>query len=270
MTTDVKRGGRVLVRRHPRPDATGEVLCFAHAGGSPGEYARWSDELPDAVRLSAVQLPGRGARAAEPPATTVEEIAEEIATTARPTVPFVLFGHSFGGLLALAVARTLRARGGPAPERLVVSASPAPPLPRAATPLHTLPDDAFLAEVERRWGRLPDPVRERPELLERAVAAFRADVTAFETYRCPPGDPLDCPVTAFVGDEEEDALPPGRWAATTRGPLTVRVLPGGHFYLRGETQRAAILAEFRAALHHPTTTDPGAPEAPAATTGRHQ
>ncbi|MEV7738319.1 alpha/beta fold hydrolase [Streptomyces sp. NPDC088921] len=258
MTTDVNRG-HVLVRRHPRPRATGEVLCFAHAGGSPGEYARWSDELPDDIRLSAVQLPGRGARAAEAPSTSVHEIAEEVAA-ARPTVPFVLFGHSFGGLLAHEVARALRARGGPAPERLIVSACPAPPLPHLPTPLHTLPDEAFLAEVERRWGRLPEPVRERPELLERAVAAFRADVTAFETYRCPADDPLECPVTAFVGDEERDALAPERWGAATRGPLSVRVLPGGHFYLRGDSQRAALLAEFRAALH-PTTT-PGASEAP--------
>lgn len=250
--------GTGLIRRHARPDATGEVFCFAHAGGSPGEYSRWSDELPDSVRLSAVQLPGHGARAAETPPTSMREATNAVLSVVRFTVPFVLFGHSFGGLLGYEVARTLHSRGSPAPARLIVSASPAPPLPALPTPLHRLPDDQFLAEVERRWGRFPDPIREHPEILERALRSFRADVTAFETYRCPPGNPLECSVTAFVGDEERDALAPERWQHATRGSLTVHTLPGGHFYLRGTEQRGAILSEICRSLRSPTsvpTTD---------------
>ncbi|MFE3741082.1 thioesterase II family protein [Streptomyces sp. NPDC059096] len=224
-----------LIRRQRRPDAPVDLYCFTHAGGSPGEYVRWSDGLPGA-QVWAVQLPGRASRRAEPPYTAMRPLVDALVEAVSFDRPFAFFGHSLGGLVAFEVARTLRDLGRRQPERLFLSSCPPPPLPLSGrgTPMHTLPDAELLAETERRWGPLPDAVRSHPELLTIVLSYTRSDVAVFETYAYVPGPPLDLPVTVFAGTEERDTFRFEDWANHTRGPVDLNFLPGGHFYLRAE------------------------------------
>ncbi|MEU1019861.1 alpha/beta fold hydrolase [Streptomyces sp. NPDC005900] len=80
---------------------------FAHAGGSSAEYLPWADELTD-VQLWGVRLPGRSARLAEPAHAALRPLVTALVREAVFTAPYVLFGHSFGGLLAYETARALR------------------------------------------------------------------------------------------------------------------------------------------------------------------
>ena len=43
----------------PRPDARLRLFCFAYAGGGASIYRLWPADLPAAVEVRAVQLPGR-------------------------------------------------------------------------------------------------------------------------------------------------------------------------------------------------------------------
>lgn len=223
--------GRWLVRRKPRPEARIDLYCFPHAGGSPGEYVRWADHLPD-VQVWGVQYPGRGSNARTPPQTRMEPLVEYIVDGVAFTRPFVLFGHSLGGLVAFEVARALRERDRALPERLVVSATPPPPLPRRSEFVHTLPDDELIDLVGRRWGGLPAAVLADPALRASVIAQHRADLAVFETYEYRPDPRLPCPISAFVGDGEADTLGMDGWRLHTDGDFDLCVLPGGHFYLR--------------------------------------
>ncbi|MFI6704135.1 thioesterase II family protein [Streptomyces sp. NPDC050509] len=228
-------GAPWLIRRERRPDAPADLYCFTHAGGSPGEYVRWSDHLPGA-QVWAVQLPGRASRRAEPPFTRMRPLVDALVGAVTFERPFAFFGHSLGALVAFEVARTLRDLGRRQPERLFLSSCPPPPhpVPVNRTPMHTLPDAELLAETERRWGALPDAVRSHPELLSLVLTYTRSDVAVFETYEYVPGEPLDLPVTVFAGTEERDAFRFEDWRTHTRGPVDLQFLPGGHFYLRAE------------------------------------
>lgn len=231
---------RWAVRRHRRPHPVASLYCFPHAGGSPGEYLRWSDDLPE-LQVWGVHLPGRTTRTAEPPFTRMELLVDAVVSAVPFAEPAVLFGHSLGALIAFEVARRLRERGGPQPAHLVVSSCPAPPLPPVRRPLHTLPDDELLAEVERRSGEPLGHIRADPGLRAHALACYRADFAVLETYRFRPGDPLDCPITVLAGTDEPWTPRAGDWAAHTRGPAGLRLVPGGHFHFRhsrAETLRA--------------------------------
>ncbi|MFC4908269.1 thioesterase II family protein [Actinomadura gamaensis] len=250
--------GRWLVRRRPPPDARADLYCFPHAGGMPGEYARWADHLPD-VRVSAVQFPGRGSRPDEPPSTRMGALVEALAsqvTFGTDGVPFALFGHSLGALVAFEVVRALRSRGLRRPDLLCVSSCPAPPLSPVRERMHELPDGELLAEIERRWGALPEQVRADPDLLAPVLGRYRADFAVLETYEFEPGEPLDVPILALTG--ADDGNRPERvrdWRRHTQGKFAFRVLPGGHFHFRERPGEAPRLV--RAALVQQSSTSGG-------------
>src|SRR5262249_34529677 len=135
-----------LVCRRRRPAARLRLYCFPHTAGSPGEYVRWGDQLPE-IEGWGIQPPGRGARITEEPLTSVEAFTAGLLGETGFAPPFVFFGHSLGALTAFETARALRAAGAPLPGRLILSAFPAPHLERPRRPLHTLGDAELIAEV---------------------------------------------------------------------------------------------------------------------------
>jgi surfactin synthase thioesterase subunit/acyl carrier protein len=222
-----------LVCRERRPAAAGDLYCFPHTGGVPGEFARWSDKLPD-LRVWGVQPPGRGARLLERPCTRMTALVDAITDSVTFEGRYLLFGHSLGALVAFEVTRALRRLGRSQPDCLLVSACP-PPTASAAfagPPIHLLPDRELLAEIERRWGAVHDEIRQDAGLLESTLACYRADLEMLATYQYQPGEPLDCPITALGGtaDPVSTALP--GWRDCTTGPYGLHTFPGGHFYFR--------------------------------------
>ncbi len=170
-----------LACRDPKPDAFADLYCFAHAGGSAGEFLRWSDQLPG-VRVRGVKMPGRAPRQSEPPLTRMTELVHALVTEVEfGPGPFAFFGHSLGGLVAHEVARTLRDAGRALPERIFVSSIKPPPAP-AVRPVHRLPSDELIIEIEARWGALPPLVHEDEELRALVLGYFRADMEIAETY----------------------------------------------------------------------------------------
>jgi surfactin synthase thioesterase subunit len=238
------------VRRRRRSDAAASLYCFPHAGGLPGEYLRWSDELPR-VQVWGVHLPGRTTRRAEPPYTRMDELVDALVSAVDfgRDRPFAFFGHSLGALVAFEVAKELRARGREAPGRLLVSSCPAPPLPPAARPVHGLPDDELLDAIERGTGESLAHLREDAGLREHALASFRADYALLDRYRPRRAEPLDCPLTVLAGSEEPWAAWRDGWAAHTRAGTELRVVPGGHFHFR--ERKADVLCVLRDSV--PTT-----------------
>jgi surfactin synthase thioesterase subunit len=218
------------------------LFCFPYAGGGASVFRPWIGLLAPEVEVCPVQLPGRESRWAEPPFTSLPELVHTLASEAgdwlRP--PFVLFGHSFGGLVAFELCRELRRRGWPGPERLFVSAVAAPHLKPRAAPLHKLPDSLFLTRLFHLKG-IPREVAEQPELMKLLLPTLRADVQIFETYKHTQEEPLDCPISAYSGRHDirvtyEELV---AWSCHTRRQFSFRILPGDHFFLN--SARAAVL-----------------------------
>jgi surfactin synthase thioesterase subunit len=217
------------------------LYCFPHSGGGPGEYVRWADDLPGA-EVWGIQPPGRGSRLDEPPFTEMASLVEAIVDQVRFRAPFAFFGHSLGALIAYEVTCALRSRGYPQPERLILSACAPPHASLTRPPLRELPDAELLDAIDDRFGGLPAVVRDEPDLLRLMLPAFRADFTVFELYQYRQRAPLTQPMLVFGGDR--DGLAPAQlaqWGSHTTGTFDLRMLPGGHFYLREEPARGALL-----------------------------
>jgi surfactin synthase thioesterase subunit len=246
----VRLGWAVLRRRVTSP--VGRIYCFPHAGGSPGEYLRWADELPR-VEVWGLLLPGRGPRRHEPLATSMADLAAAIVAEAEFQSPYVLFGHSFGALLAYHVAQRLRETRADPPRLLVLSGCTPPHLPYHQLVPTTLPDDEFLRRLDEAYGGVPAELHDKPELAPLVLPAYRADLAILERYADPGLPPLACPVLVAGGDRDQiDGVQLAEWARHTTAECQVRLLPGGHFYFRAAP--APLLALLHARL---TAVGPG-------------
>jgi medium-chain acyl-[acyl-carrier-protein] hydrolase len=225
-----------LVRPSPRPTAAVRLFCLPHAGAGASAYRGWAQDLGPDLDVCYVQLPGRENRFREPPFTSLESLVDAVATALAPLVdrPYLLYGHSFGGIVAFEVARELRRRGLGEPRHFFASASRAPHLPWPHPPIRQLAGADLLREVNRRYDSVPAAILEDVELRDLLVPALRADLGVLETYRHAPGRPLACGITVFGGRQDRmiTLAELDGWSEHTAGAFRLQLLEGGHMLLQ--------------------------------------
>ena len=239
-----------LSRFAARPAARLRLFCFSYAGGGAAVYRPWALAMPADVEVAAVLLPGRESRLREPPVRRMSELLGALVPALEPQLdrPFAFFGHSMGALVAYELACALQQRGGPVPQRLLISGRRAPHLPERDPPIHHLGDDAFVAEIQRRYNGIPPEVLQYPELLELLLPALRADMSVIETHRLHDAGqqplPFNGPISAFGGRDDARATRQEieGWQAHTPEPLVMRQFAGGHFYFNDTETRDALIA----------------------------
>jgi surfactin synthase thioesterase subunit len=145
-------------------------------------------------------------------------------------VPYLLFGHSFGAVVAFELARRLRGLAVRPPLRLAVSGRRAPSTGSSSV-LHLLPDSQLEARI-RAFGGTPAVILDDPELRALFLSLIRADFKALETHVFEASERLDLPLSVFCGDADPEA--PARlmrpWLEESSGPSSFHSLPGGHFF----------------------------------------
>lgn len=245
-----------------RPDGTGEwlltspgqrvantpfvVLPYAGIGASlAANLARFLD-LP--VTVYGVQLPGRENRLSEPPLTSMEAVVDGLLAVLGPFAkrPYLLMGCSLGALIAYETARRLSAWGRP-PKYLVVVACAPPQLGRFRTGWSALDDDALLAVLDRRFGGVPDMVKENTALRGLFLPALRGDVTLLDSYQWRPAPVLNVPMLTIGGtrDSEISAEDLAAWGDLTSGPVEHVTVEGGHLVLREDPAAVAPVLNAR-------------------------
>jgi medium-chain acyl-[acyl-carrier-protein] hydrolase len=238
-----------LAIHKPNSRAAVRLFCFPYAGGGDSIFREWPEVLPDTIEVCPVQLPGRGARASEPPFTQVSPLvqAASVALAPRLDKPFALFGHSMGAVISFELARQLRRDYALQPVHLFVSGrcSPQTVDKRSARDL----SDSELVEVLLRFNGTPKEAFEDPELLQLILPVIRADFTVGKSYTYAPEPPLDCAITVFGGllDPTTDRDCIEGWREHTKGRFLVRMFPGDHFFLN--TMRSLLLEAIIRDLH---------------------
>jgi medium-chain acyl-[acyl-carrier-protein] hydrolase len=213
------------------------LFCLAHSGSGASQFSPWKNFLPPILDICPIQLPGRENRFREAPFTQIRPIAENLAEALEPYLdrPYILYGFSFGALIAFELARHLREHP---PLSLYALARPAPQLPQTKPPLHQLADDIFVTALTRRYNGMSPLILQDRELMQLLLPALRADFTALETYVYQDGEPLACPIRTFGGNLDttatEDEL--RAWQLQTSASFELKIFPGDHFFVRNNLQ----------------------------------
>jgi surfactin synthase thioesterase subunit len=237
-------GGRPRTQTQPRA----RLLCFAHAGGGSSFFQPWRQAFGDDVEICPIVLPGREIRLGERRYNRLEDLMEPMLDGLMPflDVPYGVFGHSLGSIIAFEFARKAAARGRK-PELLAVSGRRAPHLRARRSPRYQL-DDANLLAVVAEFGGTAAAVLEDRELMKLFLPILRDDFAMNETYAPLPGRPLSCDIVAVTGDADKEVREEElvAWREVTTGAFEHHVLAGGHFYMQPDPR--ALLDIMRAAL----------------------
>jgi surfactin synthase thioesterase subunit len=243
---------RWIRRFRPDSNGTAQLVCFPHAGGSAAFWYPLASRLAPDVDVLAVQYPGRQERYREEPIEDLHRLADLIADvladpeTTEDRRARIFLGHSMGASLAYEVAvRLADAPAGVGPMAVVVSGRRAPSRPRSAR--ESLRDDRALIARLRALGGTEEGWLDDPDLLQLILPAVRADYRAIGAYRGTQGTALSVPVAALAGaaDGEASVDDVAAWREHTSGPFALRVLPGGHFFVREQFPVVAdVVAEL--------------------------
>jgi medium-chain acyl-[acyl-carrier-protein] hydrolase len=231
------------ILRQAVPCGAFRIFCFPYAGGTAAAYGAWQDEFPDWIEICAIEPPGRRHRMREEPFRRLPDLAEAVIAVLADEMnrPFAFFGHSLGALVAFEVARRLSRDNGPSPAILFLSSAAAPQLRRDKRPVWNLPAPELIADLAA-YGGLPSDLLGDPALFEVFLPILRADLEVFGTYSCEDRTRLDVPVCLY-GGEQDETVTPARLCAWRElaDVVSVRLFPGGHFYLRDHRPLAAAI-----------------------------
>jgi pyochelin biosynthetic protein PchC len=255
MTTRPAVDDKWIRRYHDAPRSRVRLVCFPHAGGSASYYHPMSEALAPSVEVLAVQYPGRQDRYGEPFVAGIDALADQAFDALRPWAdrPFAFFGHSMGAIVAFEVARRFEDRTGAGPRRLFVSSHRAPSRARPGS-VHQGDDEALVAAIHALGGTHQGLLADEGM---RAVIlpVIRNDYQAIETYSYTPGEPLDCPITALMGDADPRTTvdEASAWKEHSRGAFELHVFPGDHFYL--DIHRPRVVEEISRTLEKVSQTN---------------
>ena len=218
----------------PKPLASIRLFCFPFGGGGASVFHQWSDAMGDDIEIRALQLPGRETRYSEPRGKDVNYLVKNIvqALVAYQDKPFALFGYSLGSLLAFEVCRELRRQKLQMPEHLFIAALHAPHLPPPHPPISSLADQEFVETVEYYY-QPPGEAWNNQELREFLLPVLRDDIALYESYVYQQGEPLQCPIDVFAGDQDR-SIPlelMRSWSEQTSSTVKQHVFNGGHFFI---------------------------------------
>lgn len=154
---------------------------------------------------------------------------------------FLLYGHSMGASLAFKLCSMLEAIG-ESPGHLIVSGNAGPGM-NVRQPKSLLSDEDFIEEMEKMGG-IPAELLGNKEFLQFILPILRADFRLSESCRLSTLPPVNTPIRAIMGSEEENAGNITNWKNYTKSAFTHSVLPGGHFFIdQHPEEMAAIITD---------------------------
>jgi len=222
-----------------RPHGQHPALFFIPGTlGTSGPFFRLASRLSTSRALYALQPPGMDGRQA--PCTSMAQMAQAHVRSLRavqPSGPYVLCGHSFGGLLAFEVARQLLAENEQVSRVVLLDSDPAcqlNPVQEAVSP------DAVQALLQQvAWltdgppGSAPLVASETPMSVEDLAVLARV-VEAQQSMR---HVPTPCAVKLVLIRAEEGGMQgsaDARWRELTPHDVDVHGVAGQHYSMLGQ------------------------------------
>lgn len=220
------------------------IFLLPYGGGSAASYRSYAKRFPREVgRVVPVEIPGRGKRAHEEYAKSIQECAalalQEIDTESER---YILHGHCMGALLAFEAIKLIEASGRQLPIFMVASGRNAPR--HINDWLRRVPelDDRSLFKELQEFGGIPRGLSFA--MAQHFLTVIRNDQAMIRDYD--PGETkISVPILALAGrdDKMTNAAALADWEAYTSKLLSIEWLDGQHYSILDQPERVALHVE---------------------------
>ena len=234
-----------LIRGLGNANAPMRLICFHSMGVGASLFTKFLLDPQDDYDVLAVQTPGRENRLAEPVAESVDQLVDQIVPQLLSLFdrPVVIWGHSFGGIVAAEIIRRLRDRHHREPVHFMVTGTIAPHLThvwqnRTVILKSVVGDNS--PEYLMSLSRYVDD----PDFLKAILPNFRRDWPLLKNYKFQPLSRLSIPITAFAARQDEVVYADEvrEWSQHTDGGFELIEVDGDHWFLN--RNRELITAAF--------------------------
>lgn len=217
------------------------LFCFPYMGVGGSVFNGWQNLLPKDIELIAVQLPGREERSSEPPLFDTRILFKQLGKEILPLLdrPYIFYGHSFGGNIAMSFASYLHGVHQTHPQHLFIGAAIPPavlnPLETdfetAGRPANSSVDDQALTELLRKLGT-PESVLKDKQALQKIFPAVRGDLAMSRQRLISKDEILPCPITAIAGEKDDIYSPEmiSEWQVHSKD-FSLHKIPGSHLFI---------------------------------------
>lgn len=200
--------------------------------------------------MLALQLPGRENRIGEAHYESVTDVVADMAEAMLPLLdkPFLVFGHSFGGIIGYELIRHLQAAYGKEAMHLFISGTIAPQLTRTWKERDVISETAIMNNSEERLLSLMNYI-EDVDFLKKILPVMRKDMALIMNYRYQERPVLQIPITAFAAQQDEVVYPKEveAWRQQTSTSFRLEIVDGDHWFL--SRHRELIGQRLLEALH---------------------
>ena len=209
-----------------------QMFCLPFAGGNKYFFREYQKFAPDFIEVIPVELPGRGLRADEPLFTNIYDLAEDVFFSIKNKLdkPYILYGHSMGGLLAYLTAKMIVKDFLATPIHIFITGCTAPST-RDKSYLHLLSKDDFIKKL-KELGGCPEEILNNEDIINFFEPVIRADFQAVESFEYQQTAPFDIPMTLMFGlDERVTPSEMRDWQKETTNSIDIIQMPGNHFFI---------------------------------------
>ena len=226
-----------LVRRkrgERSPEVLRRIFCIHPVGAGASMFSHFIYHAPEDTEVMAFQLPGRENRSGEPPYEDMDQLIADMAQAVQPYLdkPFMVIGHSFGGVIGYELLRhlhrTLRAK----PQHLTVTGTIAPQLTKGWKRTEAISKTAQRSYSEEKIIGILNYIDD-VDFLRSILPVMRGDMPLIMSYKYQPLAPVDFPITAFAASQDEVVTieQVGAWKEQTSEAFSLEVVEGDHWFL---------------------------------------
>lgn len=230
------------------PNSSGpkRLILFHHAGGNGAQYFPALKAVAADCEIYVLDLPGRFFRLDEEPFTQMTDLLAAIKThmATLPPLPTYFLGHSFGALVAYALAWEVHGKIDLRGLGLSALRGSSPESRLGHERLSQMSDVDLVNEIEK-FQELPAIVKREPTILGLTLRALRSDFATMANFHNPHREQiLQVPSLVFGGTSDPQVSLQGlaEWQKLVTVKKNPLLFTGDHFYIFSEMPK--VLSEL--------------------------